>query len=97
MNAETNNLYLNPPASCEPVTRLWDWSQNFNFPSPATLFLDLIGYSEDTLGERLCVDKLPSLGYLEIGMLGEALTAYSDHPAEVYDYVTALIESEREE
>jgi len=84
-------LLETPPAYCEPIARLWSWSENYQYPSPATLFLDLIGYSEEEFGERLCTDKTPAIGYLEAGMLGEALTAFSDRPSQVCDYIRALL------
>ena len=91
------NLLENPPANCDPIARLWHWSLNCYYPTPASLYLDLIGWSEEELGYRLCGDTMPAVGYLEAGMLGEALTAYSDHPQQVTDYVTALLEAESEE
>ena len=39
------------------VDDLFSWSVNCNYPTPATLFLDLIGYSEEQFGERLCKEK----------------------------------------
>ncbi len=89
-------LLETPPAYCEPIARLWSWSDNYEYPSPATLFLDLIGWSEEEYGDRLCANKMPAIGYLEAGMLGEALTAYADHPQKVTEFVTALVYSEGE-
>jgi hypothetical protein len=80
----------------ESVSGLFSWSQNYDFPSPASLYLDLIGYSEDEYGARLCTDRQPSLGYLECGMLGDALTAYADHPGAVYTLVEQLLAAESE-
>jgi hypothetical protein len=90
-------LLETPPASCESVARLWAWSENYQYPTPATLFLDLIGYSDEMIGVRLCKDKTPSLGYLELGMIGEALTAYSNRPQENFDYIVTLLEAEGNE
>ena len=59
---------------------LFEWSQNFDFPNPASLFLDLIGWSEEELGDRLCRDKQPILGYLELDYLADALKEYAKHP-----------------
>lgn len=71
------------------VADLLSWSENYNFPTPASLFLDLIGYSEDCYGTRLCDGQIPVLGYLELGMLGEALNEYSEIPQAVNDFVSA--------
>jgi hypothetical protein len=90
-------LLETPPANCEPIARLWTWSENYNYPTPATLFLDITGYSEDELGERLCRDTMPAIGYLEAGMLGEALTAYADYPDTVMAYVRELLAGEANE
>lgn len=69
------------------VTRILDWSENFQYPTPATLFLDLIGYSADNYdGLLLDADRYESvmnkLGYLELDMLGLALIAYATYPEE---------------
>jgi len=80
--------------STKAVTALFDWSQNHAFPSPASLFLDLIGYSQEHLGERLCSEAQPSLGYLELDLLGKALVAYAEHPSTVWDQVESLLQSE---
>jgi hypothetical protein len=58
------------------------------------LFLDLIGWSEDELGEPLYSLKNASLGYVELGKLAEALTEYADRPHDVREYVDALMAAE---
>ena len=78
------------------VVTLANWSQNHDYPSPMTLYLDLIGYSESELGERLCADKMPNLGFLELQFLGDAIKEYSDKPHEVYEWVCRLMEEESE-
>ena len=47
------DLIENPPSCAESVARLWSWSENYDYPTPATLFLDLIGYSDEEIGEPL--------------------------------------------
>lgn len=91
------DLLDNAPTELEPIARLFRWSENCNYPTPATLYLDLTGWSEDELGERLCGDKLPALGYLELYYLGEALSCYSDRPQEAADYVRSVIYADQEE
>jgi len=100
------SLAINPPItefqmqrqertqSTAAVSALFDWSQNYSFPSPASLFLDLIGHSEETLGERLCSNSQPSMGYLELDLLGKALVAYAEHPSTVWDHVDQLLAAE---
>ena len=87
---------MNSTQAREAVDRLFHWSTNYSFPSPASLFLDLIGHSEETLGHCLCGQSMPSIGYLEAGYLGEALTAWSDCPSEVYSHVEQLLAEEVE-
>lgn len=82
------------PDFAQHTANLWSWSSNYSHPTPATLFLDLIGYSEDELGERLCGNKQPSLGYLELDLLGKALVEYSNRPSDVRDFIERLVESE---
>jgi hypothetical protein len=70
---------------------------NYEYPSPASLFLDLIGWSEEELGERLTRDNMPSLGYLELDYLGDALKEYATRPGDVMAYVSNLIANYSEE
>lgn len=91
------DLTLSCDQARELVDDLWDWSQNFDFPSPASLFLDLIGYSEDGFGEELCSDGRPSLGYREQHLLGWALLAHANYPADVLERVTELLVAEQEQ
>ena len=88
---------MNSTEAREAIDRLFAWSTNYSFPSPASLFLDLIGHSKETLGERLCAQSMPSIGYLEAGYLGDALTAWSDFPSDVHSHVEQLLAEEAEE
>lgn len=76
------------------VIALYEWSHNFDYPSPMSLYLDLIGYSEEQLGMNLCSEKLPSLGYLELSYLADALKEYTNSPQDVYEFVEELLEAE---
>lgn len=78
------------------VTDLWDWSTNYQFPTPASLFLDLIGYSADEFGAPLCSDGAPSLGYHEHHLLAWALLAYAHRPDDVLERVGELLQQEAE-
>jgi hypothetical protein len=78
------------------VDDLWQWSENYQFPTPASLFLDLIGYSTDEFGEPLCSGGAPNLGYREHHLLGWALLAYAHRPADVLERVGELLTAEME-
>lgn len=88
---------LEQPAAqgCAGVQDLYSWSLNYDAgKGPFTLFLDLIGWSEEEIGEPLYALKDASLGYLELGKLAVALTEYADAPHEVRDYVDKLMAAE---
>jgi hypothetical protein len=81
----------------EPIADLYSWSTNYNAgEGPFSLFLDLIGWSEENIGEPLySLENAPSrLGYLELGKLAAALDSYSDHPSAVSEYVEQLMAAE---
>lgn len=88
------DLDLSYEQTYEIVADLFSWSNNYDFPSPASLFLDLIGYSEDHYGERLCSAGTPNLGYREHHLLGWALVAYAHRPSAVLSQVHKLLEEE---
>ena len=76
------------------VDDLFSWSESCEYPTPATLFLDLIGYSEEQFGARMCQEKMPNMGYEEADRLGYALIGYADRPGVVTDHVQALLAKE---
>jgi len=76
------------------VQYLADWSENCEHPTPFVLFLDLIGWSEDNYGERMCSDRTPCIGYVEAYKLAQALEAWSDHPRDVETQVADIVEAE---
>lgn len=80
----------------EPIGTLYDWATNYEAGrNPFTLFLDLIGWSAEHVGEPLMQgDPSAVIGYVEAGQLGDALSAYADHPALVRDVVDALMRAE---
>jgi hypothetical protein len=80
------------------TAHLFSWCEgNYDFPAPSSLFLDLVGYSEDNHGESLTARKMPSLGYLEIDLLAKALTEYAKRPNDVRAFVDKLMNSYFEE
>jgi hypothetical protein len=92
------DLCDNAPDYAEDTAHLMSWCEgNYDFPAPSSLFLDLVGYSEDTIGENLTARKMPSLGYLEIDLLAKALTEYAKRPNDVRDFVDKLMNNYSEE
>jgi hypothetical protein len=83
----------NAPEYASAVADLWHWSTNYDAGrGPVTLFLDLIGYSEDTFGEPIyqCVGS-EGLGYVELDKLAKALTQYADRPQDVRAWLDKLM------
>ena len=81
----------------ENVRALVNWSMNYDIKkgTPYQIFLDLIGYSEENFGEAIVKDVTKvSIGYKELGFLGEALTEYSDSPKDVMDWIEKLADLE---
>jgi hypothetical protein len=80
----------------DPIKDLWRESDNYDFPSPLTLFLDLIGYSVSEYGENFTtLEKVQDrLGYHELGLLGEALVLYSDKPTGSLLLIEKLVEAD---
>ena len=98
MNTErATELMDTAPDYLKATAQLFAWSLNYNYPTPATLYLDLIGWSEEEGSGRLCGDKMPALGCLEIDLLANALKEYANRPQDVSDFVTALIYSDQED
>lgn len=79
----------------EHVAALYNWSTNFESgKGPFALFLDLIGWSADELGEPIYSLHDASLGYMELDRLASALSAYTYAPTAVREYVDALMAAE---
>ena len=80
------------------IVSLYQWSTNYEVgQTPFSLFLDLIGYSQEEHGEVLFDLRNPSLGYLELDLLADALKEYANKGQEAYDYASAIIEAEGRE
>lgn len=90
-------LLDNAPERLQAIARLFSWSENYEYPSPATLYLDLTNYSEEFIGVNLCAEKLPALGYLELDLLGAALMQYAERPIAATEFVIELLAAETEE
>lgn len=79
----------------EPVSSLYTWSTNFDpGEGPFALYLDLIGWSADNLGQPIYDLATANLGYVELHKLAQALESYSDNPRYVLHYVEQLMEAE---
>jgi hypothetical protein len=62
------------------------------------MFLDLVGHSAENLGSPLADWKDPSesMGYVELGKLGEALAEWSNNPQGCAAFVSEILEVESE-
>lgn len=85
------------PTYCEGIADLYSWSSNFDHLNPFRIFLDLVGYSLENLGEALVQDitKTP-LGSLELSKLGEALVEWANRPQDCEAWVSELLSVESE-
>jgi hypothetical protein len=80
------------PDYADEVADLWHWSTNYDCgKGPFTLFLDLIGWSEDNIGEPLYNLSNASLGYVELGKLADALQQYVSRPSDIRTWVDELL------
>ena len=100
MNNTFRKLIHDAPERFENIASLWDYSTNCEYPTPATLFLDLVGYSLEEHGQLLISDMtviINRLGYLEMSLVGAALDEYATRPLDAIEYVEALLDAETEE
>jgi hypothetical protein len=80
------------------TAHLFSWCEgNYDYPAPSSLYLDLIGYSQEELGENLTSQAMPNLGYLEIDLLAKALTEYATRPDDVREFINTLMNNYTEE
>ena len=80
------------------IVGLYQWSTNYEAgKTPFTLFIDLIGYTQEQFGEALYNLDKPQLGYLELDYLGDALKEYATIGGDAYDYVVRILEAEGRE
>lgn len=99
------------PEGCKAVADLWHWSTNYDAAcGPISLFLDMIGYSNDEFGSAIyaptvrLTSDVPNriaddnwdqyLGYVELGKLAEALTEYANGPQDVRAWIDGLMQYE---
>jgi hypothetical protein len=93
---ELYELLEAPQYELEGVSALWSLSSNYDYPTPATVFLDLIGYSEEELGEPLTTmaEAVRVLDFLAIGYIADALQEFANRPDDVRIYVRNLLAAE---
>ena len=86
---------MNYQEAKDAILDLYSWSKNFNAEqtNPFCLFFDLIGKSDDEFGAPLCdLNKAwQSIGYKEAWLLGQALSAYGEHPLLCEEYASQLL------
>jgi hypothetical protein len=88
-------LLESPPEGCADIATLYSWSTNYDpGRGPFSLFVDLIGWSTDEIGEPIYNLRESSLGYIELRHLAEALSEYVERPHDVRGYVDRLIQAE---
>lgn len=100
MNDTYRKLIDEAPQRFENIADLWDSSQDYDYPTPATLFIDLIGYTLDEHGELLIGDMgkvIGRLGTRELSLIGLAMDEYATRPTDAKQFIEALLEAEREE
>lgn len=74
---------------------LYQWSTNYEAgQTPFSLFLDLIGWSEENAGAPLYDLTNPQLGYLELDLLADALKEYANKGEEAYRFACSIVEAE---
>lgn len=83
------------PEGCEAVQDLYSWSLNYDAgKGPFSLFVDLIGWSDEHYGVNFYANGQPRFGWMELDKLGLALREYADRPGDVEQYVALLMSAE---
>ena len=100
MNHRQYELLDNAPDYAQHTATLIRWSENYDHPSHYSLFLDIIGFSDEEYGGYICqgsyAETMSRFGYLECSHLAQALEEYSNRPQDVIAYIRE-IETETEE
>lgn len=78
------------------ISNLYTWSLNYEpGANPWCVMLDLIGWSEENLGEIIVRNPQHVLGYSELSMLADALHTYATNPEYVKAAIEALMRAEQ--
>lgn len=86
----------NAPVAVQPIAELFSWGENYTFKdSPVRVFLALIGYMDEHYGDK-DLEAVPTLGYLELDLIGKALVAYAQFGEDANEWVTLLMEADQE-
>jgi hypothetical protein len=77
-------------------SNFYRWGENYDMESsPFNLFRDLIGWSEENIGTKLCTEY--SVGYLEADYLSKALDYWSTDPRGVEEWLNKVSQLELED
>jgi hypothetical protein len=86
--------------NAEGVRALADWSasnQDVRTGTTFGVFLDLIGWSSENLGQALVSEPSSVIGYVEADLLADALKDWSNRPLDVEAWVDKFLAVEMEE
>jgi hypothetical protein len=84
------------PSRFRPIAQLFSWGENYTFKdSPVRVFLSLIGYAEEQYGDK-DLEAVPTLGYLELDLIGGALVSYANFGEEAHEWVAFLMDADLE-
>lgn len=76
------------------IVELYEWSLNYEYPSPISYFLDLIGYSQnefgDTLGDWSKVTE--KINLLELDYIAKAVMEYLKDSDFAYQAIKDLVD-----
>jgi hypothetical protein len=86
--------FLERGTTTAPKTQeVYEWSLNYDpGKGPFSLLLDLIGWSEENLGQP-CY-RGGNLGWKEAVLLADSLTEWADNPHGVEEWITEMIRYE---
>ena len=60
------------------------------YPTPFTVFLDMVGWSEAYFGKKF-VEELPKMDTSELLLLGSALTEYARNPKNIWGHLSYVM------
>lgn len=88
--------FLEQPNDVAPEAQaLYSWGLNCDRDSnPFLLYLDLIGWSDDNYGAKIC-QTVPALGFTELCYLADALNEFAAvRPRDVREWIDELMQCE---
>jgi hypothetical protein len=76
------------------IVELYSWSLNYEYPSPISYFLDLIGYSTEELGDTLgdWPKVTEKISLLELSYIADALQEYLKDAERAYEVIKELVD-----